>query len=107
MLAAGNYESDDCNRVTDYSFSPRLRELSDWLLKVMASGNLDTSFPTYACEYAPLVEELWNDAAIQATYRRRSELLMLPITASYFLERVMCFLYYSSCVIVIVLTLQT
>ncbi|OAY78841.1 Extra-large guanine nucleotide-binding protein 1 [Ananas comosus] len=87
MLAAGNYESDDCNRVTDYSFSPRLRELSDWLLKVMASGNLDTSFPTYACEYAPLVEELWNDAAIQATYRRRSELLMLPITASYFLER--------------------
>nr|CAD1841384.1 unnamed protein product [Ananas comosus var. bracteatus] len=85
---SGNYESDDCNRVTDYSFSPRLRELSDWLLKVMASGNLDASFPTYACEYAPLVEELWNDAAIQATYRRRSELLMLPITASYFLERV-------------------
>ncbi|XP_052734020.1 extra-large guanine nucleotide-binding protein 1 isoform X2 [Vigna angularis] len=72
---------------TTYSISPRLRTFSDWLLQYMMSGNLDEIFPAAAREYAPLVEELWRDAAIQATYNRRNEIKNLPQTASYFLER--------------------
>jgi len=73
---------------TTYSISPRLRTFSDWLLKYMMSGNLDEIFPAAAREYAPVVEELWRDSAIQATYNRRNEIKNLPKTASYFLERV-------------------
>lgn len=74
--------------MTIYSISPRLKEFSDWLLKAMASGNLEAIFPAATREYAPLVEELWNTAAIRATYNRRSEIEMLPTVSSYFLEQV-------------------
>jgi hypothetical protein len=83
----GDAKSND-KTVTMYSIGPRLKAFSDWLLKTMAAGNLGVIFPAASREYAPLVEELWRDAAIQATYKRRSELGLLPSVASYFLERV-------------------
>ena len=60
----------------------------DWLLKVKASGNLEVIFPAANEGYAQFVEDLWNDAAIQAAYNRRNELETLPRVATYFLTRV-------------------
>ncbi|KAF7810934.1 extra-large guanine nucleotide-binding protein 1-like [Senna tora] len=84
--ATGNTD-EITDTTTIYSIGSRLKDFSDRLLKYMVSGNLDAIFPDSTWECASLVEELWSDAAIQATYNRRNELEMLPRGASYFLDR--------------------
>lgn len=90
-LTTGKPAGDDAKNI--YSIGPRLKSFSDWLLKNMVSGNVEAVFPAATREYAPMVEELWKDAAFQATYKRRSELEMLPSHATYFLEQVRYALY--------------
>ena len=72
-----------------------MRAFSDWLLQVLLSDNLEALFPDATGEYAPFIEEIWKNTAIQATYNRRNELQMLPRVATYFLDRVRLFSVFS------------
>ncbi|KAK4426342.1 Extra-large guanine nucleotide-binding protein 1 [Sesamum alatum] len=69
-----------------YSFSPRMKALSDWLLYIKASSSSDVFSADFIESSAPLLQELWSDPATQQTFNRRRELTMLSTVANYFLE---------------------
>ncbi|KAG8367045.1 hypothetical protein BUALT_Bualt16G0031600 [Buddleja alternifolia] len=97
LTESRNSQSADAHRLTGYddasdeesiySFGPRLKAFSDWLLHTMPSASSDVFSASLIQASAPLVEELWSNPSFQETLNRRSELEGLPSVANYFLKR--------------------
>ncbi|KAK9129992.1 hypothetical protein Sjap_010479 [Stephania japonica] len=79
---------DNGHGLSIFSVSPKLKAFSEWLFKIVVSGNLEVIFPAANADYAPLVKELWKDSAIQASFRKARDLGLLEGAAEYFLQRV-------------------
>ncbi|KAH7440327.1 hypothetical protein KP509_04G102200 [Ceratopteris richardii] len=72
----------------NYSLNSRLKEHADWFLKSDACGDLEKYYSKLSREDATSIINLWNDPAIQATYKRKAEIHNLPDVAGHFLEKV-------------------
>ncbi|CAA0831779.1 Extra-large guanine nucleotide-binding protein 3 [Striga hermonthica] len=68
-----------------YSVNQKIIDFSDRLVDIISTGDIDTFLPATA----PELYEIWENPAIQETYKRLQELELLTDIAKYFLDKVL------------------